>query len=127
MSYSKSDAIVEGNSFFTLGYDYMADFEYHTKYQGGPYTDSDAPTTGFQYTQYGLYIQTIGTFALNAEVMEWYTYRSDFQFRPFQVSPYTQWFIWMRPEERNYGPMDFNIYANTYVELLSFKTKITEN
>ena len=36
MSYTKSDSIIEGNSFFSLGYGFTGDFEYNTENYAGP-------------------------------------------------------------------------------------------
>lgn len=126
MNYAKSDTITS-NKVLNLVYQYTADLEYHTEYKGGPYTQSDNPTSiDFHFQQYGVYLETLGSFALNAEFFEWYSYMADLQFRPFKVSPYTQWVIWARPEEGG-SDFDINIYASTWLELLTLKTEITEN
>ena len=108
---------------------YAADFEYHTEYDGGPYTDSDAipAPQNYNYHQYGLYFQTNVDVKMHVEFLQWYKYDIKVTAKPFKVSPLNIWAIWYRPESSSFSDFDVDFYGSSWLELLTVKTKIIEH
>lgn len=55
-----------------------------------------------------------------------YKIKYDFIFKPFKFSPYSQWFLWLRPVEDREN-WDVNIYASTWLEVGNLTVKKTEH
>jgi hypothetical protein len=126
MDYAKSNtydlSVVKGS------WGYSADFEYHFEYEGGPYTDSDAPAPNvFSYKKYGVYLQTNLDLLLTTTWMNWYQWNIDVSLKPFKVSPYNQWLIWYRPEASSVSDFDVDVYASTWCEILTLTSTIVEH
>jgi hypothetical protein len=125
--FTKTGNIVNEAKFLTADYTYGFDIDYHTEYYGGPYTDSDAPSAGFQYELYSVMIESKAYLSLETTWFNNYQHSIEVELVPFKFSPYGQWFIWFRPEETSFDDTDFNIYASTWLEILTLTTTVTEN
>ncbi|CDW90480.1 UNKNOWN [Stylonychia lemnae] len=124
-SFGNQDTIYDNDNYLVAKYQYELDLEYHTEYYSGLYTGPDAPYSGYQYQLYQIFLQSTARGILDLKILNWYSYKIDLKFKPFKISPFGQWIIYMRPETGM--PFDINLYASTWVEIGNLTTHITEN
>lgn len=104
-SYNGARAILS-NGYFDFSYEYDVECAYTTTYGAGP-LESDAD---FQYEEFGFNIYSWANATLQFEFMSQYHFTVMLSFIPFDVTPFTQRFTWLRPDRiSNSKPWDFRV------------------
>lgn len=110
---------------FVFDYTFSGDVTYGTEYDGGIYTESDAPSPGFYFEKQSLYGEVWGAAEVKFTFLDFYQYNVKSKLSLLKFSPYEQWVLWFDPRETgNTADFDANIYASTYLKVLNLETTV---
>lgn len=123
-SYEKEDdELVSVDGIFKFGYDFNADFYWGTGFEGGLYSDTDAPSgysDSFNFEKYYINIAAKSYISFTVELFEWYRVTPTVYLRPFNVHALEAWVLWFRPESTNWDTdlFDINFYLSSNLAFL---------
>jgi hypothetical protein len=122
-SWTETGAL-DHNDYFNFDWKFLAEAAYTTTYGAGP----SAANHDFQYEEFGVNLFSWVNVTLNVEVWEQWKGSVMFSLIPFDITPYTQRLVWVRPERvfvdgKNF---DFGVGAWRDSKLFWFVTTFTE-
>lgn len=105
------------SKYFNIYTKFSGEAGYMTTYEAG----QDHSDDRFQFEEFGVRFYSWANVSMKFEFFEQYSWQVMLSFIPYDITPYTQKFMWVRPEQiSNVGYWDMEISSNRDVHGLWF-------